>query len=79
MEQQGAEAQRYADPSDRASAEEEMRTADLVGAVVRRGRGPAPRGDGLCACGCGNDVEPRRLALGYGLALECAEARERRR
>jgi hypothetical protein len=67
------------DPSDRATAEEQMRTADLVDAVLRRGRGPGPREDGLCACGCGNDVDPRRVALGYGLTLECAEARERRR
>lgn len=35
--------------------------------------------DGCCACGCGTEVEPKRLALGYGLALECAAAMERRR
>lgn len=38
-----------------------------------------PEEDGLCGCGCGEPVEPARLALGYGLTLYCARRRERQR
>lgn len=71
------EFQRHADESDRASATEATTTADGIDRIrveaARRAARYAPREDGECACGCGNEVDPRRLALGYGLTLECAE------
>ncbi len=72
----------YPDPLDRASAEEVIHTQDAIDAQQQRHKQRlarwAPRLDGYCACGCGEDVDPRRLALGYGLTLECAEALERK-
>lgn len=73
--------ERTPDPSDRATMEEAAYQAEML----QRQRDRATRShvppteDGDCACGCGNPVDPRRLALGYGLTLECASLRERAR
>jgi len=79
-------AEKHADPADRATAEQALAEHDALEA--QRLRAEAARvppaldrntGEqtGECACGCGRDVHPGRLALGYGLAIECAERRER--
>lgn len=70
---------RVADPSDRATLEEQANVDECLARVKARAvrSSAAPREDGDCACGCGNPVDPRRIALGYGLTLECAERRER--
>lgn len=72
----------HADPLDRAS--------DLAARVVEEATGRqaehhrkymgkwAPTATGECACGCGEEVDPRRTALGYGLTLECAQRMERK-
>ncbi len=72
----------YADPIDQAAAETDAqidyaldKQRQIAEAAKRRW---APRADGDCACGCGNEVDPRRLAAGYGLAIECAERMERK-
>lgn len=72
----------HPDPIDRASAEEAVRVEDVLYAhrvkqEARAARWPV-RADGLCACGCEEEVEPKRLALGYGLAYECARAMDRK-
>lgn len=76
------EAEHYPDPVDRAAAEAAAHDESSVDEVRRRAEERrqrwAPRADGECACGCGSEVDPRRLALGYGLAIECAERMERR-
>lgn len=71
--------ERTSDPNDRASVEEAAYQAEMLQRQQTRAAKSTvpPSGDGDCACGCGNPVDPRRLALGYGLALECAERRER--
>lgn len=80
MEVQPAE--HHPDPVDRASAEALAHDEAAVDAARRaaaaRNARWAPREDGECACGCGNEVDPRRLALGYGLTIECATRMERR-
>lgn len=71
--------ERLSDTSDRATAEEMAFTQENLDRVrqrAQRGHVP-PRDDGDCACGCGNPVNPARLALGYGLTIECAARRER--
>lgn len=72
------EAEHRPDPIDRAS----MHVQDAIDAQRLRNQRTmsrwAPREDGSCACGCGEDVDPRRLALGYGLTIECATKMERR-
>lgn len=72
----------YPDPIDRASAEEAMQVEDLVSrqqaVAAAAAKRWAPRADGYCACGCDEEVDPRRLALGYGLTLFCAEKMERK-
>lgn len=74
-------AESFPDPIDRASAEsmahDEASVDEVRRAAQARAKRWPPREDGLCACGCDNDVDPRRLALGYGLTLECAEKMER--
>lgn len=69
-----------ADPSDRATAEEAIASEEAMDAHRRRASAhqahPLLK---LCACGCGEEVDPRHLALGLGLTLECAQAMERRR
>jgi len=69
----------HPDPADRASAEEALHNEDALAEHRRRAAAQKvpPREDGECACGCGEEVDPRRLALGYGLTLHCAERRER--
>jgi len=69
----------HPDPTDMASAEEAIYNEDALAEHRRRAAASKipPREDGECACGCGEEVDPRRLALGYGLTLECAERRER--
>ncbi|UQM93954.1 hypothetical protein vBSmQDWS359_45 [Stenotrophomonas phage vB_Sm_QDWS359] len=80
MEVQPAE--HHPDPVDRASAEALAHDEAAVDAARRKAEAArkrwAPREDGECACGCGNEVDPRRLALGYGLTIECATRMERR-
>jgi len=74
-----AETERTADASDRATAEEQACTDEALRlqlARIAREAGPPPEPDGQCACGCGAEVDPRRSALGYGLALGCQERRE---
>jgi hypothetical protein len=74
-------AERIPDISDRASVEEQAFTDDRI-AMQRRIMEktiPTARADGLCACGCGEDVEPQRLKLNLGLALDCAIRREKAR
>ncbi|ATS92253.1 hypothetical protein JTY56_gp78 [Xanthomonas phage Bosa] len=75
-------AENFPDPVDRASAESLAHDDASVDAAKRaaaaRQKRWAPREDGDCACGCGNEVDPRRLALGYGLTIECATKMERR-
>lgn len=75
-------ADHFADPIDRASAESMAHDEATIDAQRRKAaaynRRYAPREDGECACGCGNEVDPRRLALGYGLTIECAMKMERR-
>jgi hypothetical protein len=74
-------AEPFPDPTDRAAHETAVHAEDALGRQrredERRRAQFAPRPDGECACGCGNDVDPRRLALGYGLALECADRMDR--
>jgi hypothetical protein len=70
--------ERAKDVSDIASSVEALHTEAAIRNALAK-RGPAPRADGECACGCGEDVEPRRLELGYGLTLECARRRELKR
>lgn len=79
----------HLDPVDRASAETDAATEDALARqagthqqymgkwrpVLDPDTGE-PTGE--CACGCGRDVDPRRVALGYGLAIECAERIRRR-
>lgn len=76
------EAEHPPDPVDRASAETALHVQDAIDAQRLRNQRSlsrwAPREDGSCACGCGEDVDPRRLALGYGLTIECATKMERR-
>lgn len=76
------QADHFPDPIDRASAESLAHDKASIDAARRaaeaRNRRWAPREDGDCACGCGNEVDPRRLALGYGLTIECATRMERR-
>lgn len=69
-----------ADIADRASLEEAAYNGEALNRQQMRAKAMtfAPRDDGNCACGCGNPVHPKRLALGYGLTLECSERRERR-
>ncbi len=80
MEVQPAE--HHPDPVDRASAKALAHDEAAVDAARRKAEAArkrwAPREDGECACGCGNEVDPRRLALGYGLTIECATRMERR-
>jgi len=78
------------DPVDRLDDEGNQPTSDqcdtaskteaifLAAAMSQRPRTIGPRPDGLCACGCGEDVEPKRLELGLGLSLECARRAERK-
>jgi hypothetical protein len=77
-----AQAINHPDSLDRAAAETDIQTQDALERVrvadERRRARFAPRADGYCACGCDNEVDPRRLALGYGLTLECAERMERK-
>lgn len=82
------QAENHPDPVDRAQAEADAANED---AATRRAEEHrryrerwAPALDeetgeptGECACGCGRDVHPKRLELGYGLAIECAERLER--
>ena len=81
-DQAAREAEHHPDPIDRASAETAIHVQDAIDAQRLRNQAArarwAPREDGACACGCGEDVDPRRLALGYGLTLECAQAMERK-
>lgn len=76
-----AEAEHHPDPIDQASAETAIHVQDAIDAQRQRNDQAkarwAPREDGSCACGCGEDVDPRRLALGYGLTIECATKMER--
>lgn len=80
MNESATAVEHHPDPVDRASAEEAIRNEDAIAEQRRRAEASRvpPREDGECACGCGNEVDPRRLALGYGLTLECAERRERK-
>jgi RNA polymerase-binding transcription factor DksA len=80
MQENAVEVEHHPDPMDRASAEEAIRNEDAIAEQRRRAQANRvpPTEDGSCACGCGEDVDPRRLALGYGLTLECAERRERK-
>lgn len=75
-------AEHFPDPVDRAAAEAQAHDEASVDATRRaaaaRNKRWPPREDGDCACGCGNEVDPRRLALGYGLTIECATKMERR-
>ena len=76
------EATNYPDPVDRASVETDLQLAGALekqqlAAQVAKRRWP-PREDGYCACGCDREVDPRRSALGYGLAIECAERQARK-
>lgn len=75
------DAEHYPDLIDRASRQTDINTQDAIDAQRLRAKQArirwAPRSDGLCACGCGEEVNLRRLALGYGLTLECAERNER--
>jgi hypothetical protein len=75
------EHERLSDVSDRATVEEGAYAAEALSRQQRKAAAMQvpPREDGECACGCGNEVNPARLALGYGLTLECAERRERMR
>jgi hypothetical protein len=77
-------AESCADPSDLATKHADFFTdqADFftdqamqAQTLVASAHQVAPRDDGECACGCGREVNPARLALGYGLAIECAEAK----
>ena len=81
-EQAAREAEHHPDPIDRASAETAIHVQDAIDAQRLRNQQArarwAPREDGCCACGCGEEVDPRRLALGYGLTIECAQKMERR-
>jgi len=76
------QAEHHPDPIDRASAETTIQTDDAIKLQQAKAEAAqrrwAPREDGECACGCGNEVNPKRLALGYGLTIECAERMERR-
>lgn len=76
------EATNHPDPIDRAAAEtsahDEHSLNKLKLEAARKASLYPPRSDGYCACGCDNEVDPRRLALGYGLTLECAARMERR-
>lgn len=88
--QQDNEAERLADPSDRATQEEHIHVSDAVAEHRRLAAQVVPPAieedpetgkeimTGECACGCGREVHPQRPALGYGLAIECATRRERR-
>lgn len=80
MNDNSVEVVHHPDPMDRASAEEAIRNEYAIAEQRRRAAASRvpPREDGECACGCSNEVDPRRLALGYGLTLECAELRERK-
>lgn len=75
-------AEHMPDPMDQAAAVSEALVEDAIAKQLARSKATnarwAPRTDGLCACGCGDDVDPRRLALGYGLTIECAELRTKR-
>lgn len=81
MEQHEA-AHQHPDPIDRAAAESLAHDEAMIDAARRKAEAArkrwAPREDGDCACGCGNEVDPRRLALGYGLTIECATRMEKR-
>ncbi len=73
---------KHPDPMDSAAAETDAQIEAALAqqrlrSQVASRRWP-PRLDGDCACGCGNEVDPRRHSLGYGLTLECAEKLERR-
>ena len=81
-QQTDREADHHPDPVDRASAETAIHVQDAIDAQRLRNQAArtrwAPREDGACACGCSEEVNPRRLALGYGLTIECARKMERR-
>lgn len=81
-QQTDREAEHHPDPIDRASAETAIHVQDAIDAQRLRNQQVrarwAPRDDGCCACGCGRDVDPRRLELGYGLAIECADRLQKR-
>ncbi len=70
-------AESCADPSDLATKHADFFTDQAMQAqrLAASAHQVAPRDDGECACGCGREVNPARLALGYGLAIECAEAK----
>lgn len=83
------QAEHHPDPIDRAQAEADAANEDATTRQAAEHRrymdrwAPALDEDtgemtGECACGCGRDVDPRRLALGYGLAIECADRLQRR-
>lgn len=76
------EVHNHPDPIDRAAAESRAHDEAMIDMQRRKAAAAqkrwAPREDGECACGCGNEVDPRRLALGYGLTIECATKMERR-
>lgn len=76
------DAQNHPDPIDRAAAKSQAHDEAMIDMQRRKAAAHnkrfAPREDGECACGCGNEVDPRRLALGYGLTIECATEMERR-
>lgn len=80
-QQTDREAEHHADPIDRASAETAIHVQDAIDTQRLRNQQArtqwAPREDGCCACGCGEEVDPRRAALGYGLAIECADRLQR--
>ena len=69
------------DENERASASEAIATEEALAMHLARAKAEhvEPTLSGLCACGCGEEVDPRRLKLGYGLTVECAEARARNR
>lgn len=81
-EQAVREAEHLPDLIDRASAETDIYVQDAIAAQRLHNQQIqarwAPRDDGCCACGCGEEVDPRRLALGYGRTIECAKKMERR-
>lgn len=72
------QAEHNADPNDRASMEAEVSTQEALREHSRRAAGeiPPPTKDGMCVDGCGDPVEPARLAIGLGRCLCCAQDRE---
>lgn len=80
--------EKHQGPVDRAQAEADAANEDVAARQAEERRryrerwAPAldeetgePTGE--CACGCGRYVHPKRLELGYGRAIECAERLER--